>query len=105
MTWYYADMQNRPHKLGTVGAYTRGITSGHAKTLIRRIFGTACKAHGLGALRVGCRGEARRNLLQKAIFAVEDRLESKAGGRPDDTLVLQLHAARLLVERDLSWEC
>lgn len=45
-----------------------------------------------------------REMLADSIFEVEDRLESRAGGMPDDPVVVALREARIRVYVDMRWE-
>jgi hypothetical protein len=91
----------RPAKVSSVGRYMRGIRSQTARGRIRGLYKQFCAEKGLTPYGAGF-GRQRRELVQAALFRVEDDWESRGGGRVHP-VVDAIHAARMRVELDMGW--
>lgn len=97
---------NYPPKLRSATQYLKDCPSAFQKGAIRRILTRRMKEAGQwsGKWPLSRMTNISREMLADAIFEVEDRLESRAGGMPDDPVVVALREARIRVYVDLRWE-
>lgn len=85
-------------------AYIRQIRSEAYRKQIRGEYNRLCAARGIDPPVGVAMNFGRREALADAIFAVEDEVESKGGGRPDHPVVLALNRVRLQLNADLGWD-
>lgn len=82
----------------SVGKLLRGVRCAADKASVRRIIREKTGTSRLSGLR-----NEHRVVIHDAIFSVENKIESKGGGRSDDPRVVQLRAARNMLLDDMGW--
>lgn len=95
----------RMPKVTSVSKYLKACPSTAKKAEIRRLAKARMIQAGQwsGEYPMSSMNDIRREILADCIFEVEDRLESKAGGQPDDPVVVSLRNARNRIYDDLRW--
>lgn len=94
----------RPHvfwgkhpKLRSVGAYLKGVKSGHFRARVRAELKRRLKGRWRGM------NPKIREILHDSVFIVMDELESRNGGQPDHPTVVQLTISLNLLADDLGF--
>lgn len=91
-------------KTRSIRAYMKPIASQRARSRILKGFRQRVREHTKEdnpSLTVT--NNQRREWLHDAMFTVENELESKAGGKPDDTTVQQINQSRNHLLDDMGW--
>ena len=84
-------------KLRSVGAYLKGVKSGHYRARVRAELKRRLKGRWRGM------NPEIREYLHDSLFIVMDELESRNGGQPEHPTVLQLNVALNLLADDLNF--
>lgn len=95
----------RKPKINSVSKYLKACPSSTQKAEIRKILKARMVEAGVwrGKWPLSSLNDMSREILADCIFEVEDRLESKSGGQPDNPVVVSLRDARNRVYDDLRW--
>lgn len=88
-------------KARTFRDYLRPVQSERVRGRVHREFRARLAAAGMGPWPMT---DARRAILRDAIFAVEDEMESMAGGRSDHPTVVALRMVRQRLADELGWK-
>lgn len=104
MTTLTPSIPTRARKLRGYRAYLEGVDHRPARSRVLQAYRRGVSML-TGAVKPSLKGmnDARREALQDAIFEVENEIESRQGGKPDDATVIALRRARQRVELDLRW--
>lgn len=92
---------NHPPKVNSIRRYL-GAVSPHYRGRIYASLREIRAGRGLDR-RQTARNDRDRECLADAVFRVEDEVESRCGGQPDEPNVVAMRAARNRIYDDLRW--